>query len=405
MKGVRHDMDPSFPTVVCFAGDDYWHSNPHSRFHIMKALHRRGHRILWINSLGMNLPKVGRKGFVRKVTQRFRSWLRWLRPAHDGFHVLTPIALPLFGHRLIEVVNDRWITAQIRLAYWLLAIRKPLVFASTPSYGGVIRKLPRDGMIYYYSDKYDSYHDITALQSIRRLDEQLFTAADAVFCASQEVCDSLVTRRPDVYYLPHAVDFRHFNDVLGEDVPPPADIAMIPRPRIGYFGSLNENNNQDLVAYAAELDPQLQFVLIGRPFGDFSRLRSLTNVHFLGFKPYAELPRYAKNFDVAFMDWKMTDWIRHSNPLKTQEYLSLGLPVVAVPIKELRLRFGDCMTFASDGPEFLAAIKSCLGERDPDLKRIRIDKVRGESWDSRVDEMMKLYGRARSRTGAALGQS
>ena len=41
----------------------------------------------------------------------------------------------------------------------------------------------------------------------------------------------------------------------------------------------------------------------GRVLGDYAALQALPNVHFLGFKPYTELPRYGKHFDLAFMSW------------------------------------------------------------------------------------------------------
>lgn len=385
------DLDP----VVCFAGDDYWHSNPHSRYHLMHALHRQGRRVLWVNSIGMNLPKARRRGFVRKVMQRLRSWSRWLREAEPGFWVLTPIALPLFGNRLIEALNERWVLVQVRAAYRRLGLRRPLVLAAIPSFAGVVARLPRAGLIYYYSDKYDAYRDITARGAIQARDRQLFTSADAVFCASQRVHESLCNERPHVHYLPHAVDFVHFNGALARDLPEPADLAAVPRPRIGYFGSLTDSNDLELIRHAATADPSLQFVLIGRVFGDYSAIETLPNVHLLGFKPYAELPLYGRRFDVAFMSWKLTDWIRHSNPLKTKEYLSLGLPVVSVPIDEVIREYGDLVRIAGTGAEFLAAIRAALADDSPELRRRRVERVRGESWDARTEQMLHLYEESR----------
>lgn len=381
--------------VVCFAGDDYWHSNPHSRYHIMHALHRQGRRVLWVNSIGMNLPSARRRGFARKVAQRLRSWSRPLREAAPDFWVLSPVALPLFGQRALAAWNDRWILAQVRAAYRRLDVRDPLVFAAIPSFARVVEALPCSGLIYYYSDKYDAYRDITAREAIRERDRRLLAAADAVFCASERVFEGLRGQRPHVYYLPHAVDFAHFNGALERETPVPPDLAAVPRPRIGYFGSLTDSNDLELIRHAATADPSLHFVLIGRVFGDYSAVDSLPNVHLLGFKPYAELPLYGKHFDVAFMSWKLTDWIRHSNPLKTKEYLSLGLPVVSVPIDELTRNWADVVRIAATGEEFLSAIHSALAENTPAARQRRIERVRGESWDARVAEMLALFEESR----------
>jgi len=342
---------------------------------------------LWINSIGMNLPKTQRRGFLQRVILRLRSWSRWLRTVEPEFHVLAPVALPLFGNKTIEKWNDRWLLTQLRLAYRRLGFQQPLVVACMPAFAGVIASLPRAGLIYYYTDKYDAYRDITARDAILARDRQLFQAADVVFCASRKIYTTLVHQRADVHYLPHAVDFDHFQQAVARPRPAPADLTPIPHPRVGYFGSLTDSNDQELIRYAAQQDPKLQFVLIGRVLADYAALERLPNVHLLGYKSYAQIPTYGSHFDVAFMGWKMTDWIRHSSPVKTKEYLSLGLPVVATPIEELQVEFPDLVYLASTPEEFLAAIQRALAEDSSDLRQRRIERVRGESWDARADEM------------------
>ena len=149
-----------------------------------------------------------------------------------------------------------------------------------------------------------------------------------------------------------------------------------------------------MIEHAAVQAPDIHFVMIGRVLGDYSSLQRLPNVHLLGFKTYWELPRYGKHFDAAFMCWKMTDWIRHSNPLKTKEYLSLGLPVVSVRIAELEREFSDLVHLVDDGPSFLAAVREALASDSASVRNERIARVRGESWDERAAEMMSRYEEA-----------
>lgn len=381
--------------VVCFGCYDYWNSNPGSPVQIMDAIHRRGHKVLWINSIGMNMPRLRKSGLLKRVGLRLRSWARWLRPHRPGFWVLAPIVLPLFGNRHLEKWNDRWLWLQIRLAYLLLGLRRPLAFVCMPTFAGVAERLPREGLIYYYTDKYDAYRDISARASIQARDRRLLEIADVVLCASQPIIDSLPVARPHVHHLPHAVDFQRFQAALADDRAAPADIATIPRPRIGYFGSLTDSNDLEMIHHAAVNDPSLQFVLIGRVFGDYSRISELPNVHLLGFKPYAEIPHYGKHFDLGIMNWIMTEWIRHCSPVKTKEYLSLGLPVVSVPIEDVVRNYADVVSIAEDGPEFLAAIEHLLATDSPEKRQQRMDRVRDESWDRRVEEIFAHYRKAR----------
>jgi hypothetical protein len=390
-------VDPRQP-VVCFAGDDYWTSNPHSRYHFMHSLRRRGHPILWINSIGMHMPRLGKKGFGRRVMGKLRSWSRFLVEAHPGFHVMSPIALPLFGRPALARLADRSIESQVRYAYRRLGIRDPLVFASIPSYAEVILRLPRDGMIYYYSDKYDSHRNITARDEIRRRDGLLFDAADAVFCVSREIHASLRDRRPHVHYLPHAVDSHHFAAALASDEPEPADLAAIPHPRVGYYGSLGDGVDRALILHAARALPSHQFVLVGKVLADFGELAALPNVHMLGMKPYAEIPRYGKGFDVGLMLFIPNEWTYNCSPLKTKEYLSLGMPVISCPIREIELELSDVVATVTDGPQLVAAIEHALATDSPALRTQRIARVREDTWDARVEQMLADYEAARRQT-------
>lgn len=387
-------LDRSQP-IVCFAGDDYWTSNPHSRYHFMHALHRQGHTILWVNSIGMNLPRLGGGGFGKRITGKLHSWSRFLRQVAPGFHVLSPIALPLFGNRRLAAIGDAWVEQQVRWAYRRLGIRQPLVFASVPSFAEVILRLPHDGLLYYYSDKYDAYRDLTARQEISRRDGLLFDAADAVFCVSREIHAALQDRRQHVHYLPHAVDVPHFQRVLQDPGPEPDDLAPIAHPRIGYFGSLGRSIDAGLILHAARALPTHQFVLVGKVLADFGELARLPNVHFLGVKPYAEIPWYGKGFDVAFMLFLPSEWIYHCSPLKTREYLSLGLPVISCPIREIEHELADVVSTVATGDEFVAAIEQELATDSPARRRQRIERAVAESWDARVQQMAELYLEAR----------
>ncbi len=390
---------PDREPVVCFGCYDYWNSNPGSPIQLMNAIGQRGHPVLWINSIGMNLPRLRRSGLGRRILMRLRSWARWLRPARPGFHVLAPIVLPLFGNPVIERLNDRWLVFQIRLAYRILGFRRPLNLVCMPSFAGAVARLPRSRLIYYYTDKYDAYRDIKDRDAIRARDQALFADADLVLCASQKIHAGLRDKRPGVHYLPHAVDAERFRRVLEADTTIPPDLADIPSPRIGYFGSLTDSNDIETIRYCAQSDPTLQFVLIGRVLSDFSAISELPNVHLLGFKSPEQIPLYGKYFDVAFMNWKLTEWIRHCSPVKTKEYLALGLPVVSVPIEELVERFADVVELAESGPDFLAAIHRALASDSPERRRERIERVRDESWSGRVEEIFALLNEDRRDEG------
>ena len=128
-----------------------------------------------------------------------------------------------------------------------------------------------------------------------------------------------------------------------------------------------------------------------------SKLKGLPNVHFLGRKPYADLPAYCKGFDVALMPFRINELTLNANPLKVREYLAAGLPVVSSAIPEVE-KVGLCK-LARSTSEFVAKVDECLREgAGPSLERAQ--KIFHESWDARVEDIRNHVGAALARRNA-----
>ncbi len=376
--------------IVCFGGYDYWYSNPGSPVQLMEAAHRAGHKVLWVNSIGMNMPRMRKSGFWRRVGLKLRSWSRWLKAANTDFHVLSPIILPLFGSPALERMNEHWLAFQVKLAYRILGLKRPMVMVCLPSFAKVATTLPNAGLIYYLTDKFEAYRDLKARDSMLARDRLLKEMSDLLLCSSRKIQEDASTYGDKARHFPHAVDSTDYDAALASNAPEPADLAAIAHPRVGYFGSLTNANNLDLIEYCAKEDPRLQFVLIGRVMGDYSQVDSLPNVHLLGMKPYDEIPFYGKGFDVGIMTWRLTEWICYCSPIKTKEYLALGLPVVSIPIEEHDTEFPGLVETIETGPQMLAAIQRSLASDNDEKRAARRQRVKGESWDRSFGEMIAM---------------
>src|SRR5207245_7677210 len=114
--------------------------------------------------------------------------------------------------------------------------------------------------------------------------------------------------------------------------------------------------------------PDATFALVGPEQTDVSTLRECPNIHLLGLRPHEELPRYVKAFDVGIVPYRLTEYTANVYPTKLNEYLSMGIPVVATDLPEIR-RFnaehGDVVAVAADAGAFSTAIREALVERTP----------------------------------------
>jgi len=184
----------------------------------------------------------------------------------------------------------------------------------------------------------------------------------------------------------HGVDFEHFVKACAAETEVPADMASLPRPILGFFGLLADWVDFEAIKKCAQAWPQGSVVLLGKlaPDTDVSVLKGLSNVHFLGRKPYSQLPAYCKGFDVALLPFKQNELTKNANPLKVREYLAAGLPVAATDLPEVR-RLGLCH-LAKTTEEFPSAVQACLDE-GAGCSRARADKISHESWNAKVKDI------------------
>jgi len=119
-----------------------------------------------------------------------------------------------------------------------------------------------------------------------------------------------------------------------------------------------------------------------------------TNLHYLGAKSYADLPRYIAGWDVAMMPFALNAATRYISPTKTPEYLAAGKPVVSTPIADVVRTYGDAgLAHIADTPErFVQAIREALCEPTaPRLARAQ-GLLSTQSWDgiwNRISERLR----------------
>ena len=125
-RGAHRD-GPDVPGYVCFSGLDWWyHSHADSDFQLMLRV-ARTRPVLLVNSIGMRVPVPGRTAQVgRRLVRKARSVAKLLRrPVGElpGFHVMTPLSIPLAGRPRLRALNAALVRVQVRLAMRSIGMR------------------------------------------------------------------------------------------------------------------------------------------------------------------------------------------------------------------------------------------------------------------------------------------
>jgi glycosyltransferase involved in cell wall biosynthesis len=248
------------------------------------------------------------------------------------------------------------------------AVRGPLIaWYYTPMMLAFSRHLDADAVIYDAMDELSKFRFAPA--TLLGLEQELIDKADLVFTGGSSLYEAKKGRHSNVHCFPSSVDRAHFCKARS-GLSEPADQAGLPRPRLGFYGVIDERFDIDLLGRVAALRPDWSFVMVG-PVVKISEdeLPRAANIHYLGGRTYAQLPAYLGGWDVALMPFAMNESTQFISPTKTPEYLAGGKPVVSTPVKDVVRHYGHLqgVHIASTAEEFVAACDTALAQsRDPE---------------------------------------
>jgi uncharacterized SAM-binding protein YcdF (DUF218 family)/glycosyltransferase involved in cell wall biosynthesis len=392
--------------VICISSID-WDFIWQGHQEIMSRLAASGHRVLFVENTGV---RPLRWSDLPRLRQRVHNWRRGtngFREERPNLFVQSPLVLPVPYSRLARRINTWMLTRSI--ARWMAAIgaTKPIVwtFLPTPLAREVIASLDPALTIYYCID--DLASSSPQARKIAASEEQLFRSADLVFTTSEKLRARAARHSSRVHLFPFAVNLHTFEKVRDNVAPPPSDITDLKRPIAGYVGGLHQWVDQELLAEVAGRMPDVTFALVGPPQVDVSRLKEQPNIRLFGQRQHAELPGYVKAFDVGLVPYRITEYTANVYPTKLNEYLIMGVPVVATDLFEIR-RFnqehGDLIRIASTVDEFVDAIRAAIPHSAARMVERRIEVARSNSWDRRLAAMTELINQAAAaRTSSTSG--
>ena len=383
--------------IVLLSTADWDHPLWTNKQHVACALAAEGERVLYVESLGLRSVQVKSQDF-RRILRRLFLGLRPLRSVRPGIWVLSPLVLPGGSQGLALRLNRLMVRFSVSLACWLLRFRSPWLWTYNPL---TLLYLPLEGFAL------SIYHAVVAVQEqpcmpkslIESQESRLCRSVDQVFTTSPYLAEQLARHTDRICYEPNVADRDHFSVALALRQDPafvaPDGLAGIPEPRIGFVGAISSYKlDFGLIRAVALRHPEWQFVFIGpqsegEPSTDLSELCGLTNVHWLGPKPYSQLPRFLAAFQCAWLPLQCNAYTRAMFPMKFFEYLFAGLPVVSTRIHALRSFEAICSLCSPDPLEFSQQLQRVLEEEGPSLEQ-RLSGIDGYTYASRTRRMLKL---------------
>jgi glycosyltransferase involved in cell wall biosynthesis len=369
--------------IICFAKD--FSEVPTSNNHVMAELSRHN-RVLWLNSIATRRPSLSNGRDLRKIVKKLGTLRTPLTKVRDNFWIHTPLVLPLPHNRIAQAINRRVVALMLRRLRRKLGMKDFQLWTFLPNTGDYIGQLGESVAVYYCVDEWSKFAAVDGVR-IAAAERELCKRVDIVFATAESLA---ANRRPDnreTHLARHGVDHTLFAKALDPSTQIPAELAALSRPIIGFYGTLRDWVDQDLILYLAQRHPGWSIALIGDHRIDVGRLRNVPNIHLIDRMPHENLPGCCKAFDVGIIPYRVDDPAAlHANPIKLREYLSAGLPVVSTPLAEAAAYEG-LVAVAPGYPSFERCVVEAIASDSPNERIRRSEAMRGETWERRVAQV------------------
>ena len=375
------------PRPLIYLAPNRW-EGPRQRPQHLAAGLARSRPVVFVEPAAYTLPGVLRR---RWAGARDEPAFGRVRTLDDGVRVYTPPATVPGNLHLPSLNGLVHAVAWRGLRRSVPGLDGADVVVGWPPAHALARRLGPRRLIYDCLDLFPSFVGGRRRRLLTCSEAELSRAAWAVVVTSRDLERRWSGRHRRVVRIPNGVDL----DVFVPGAPAPAippDVAGLPRPRLGYVGTVGRWLDLPLLQHVAEQRPDCAVAVVGPLEPGIARPAGPANLRLLGERPYASLPAYLAGMDVLLIPFRVMDLTRAVNPIKLYEYCATGKPIVATPLEEVVAEPSVCH-IGDDPSSFLAAVDAALLEverGDPARAAARQALARASGWERRVAAFVAL---------------
>lgn len=290
--------------------------------------------------------------------------------------------------------NDEIIFNTIRRIIKDFDIKKFIYFNAFDPY--FCRDFPAD--IKPLKKIYLSMDDLTQVEYTAkhgtRLEEEIIRKFDITLTTSHELRRLKLKFSNQVYYHPNAADFTCFQRAISEKFPRPVELLPATGKKIiGYTGNIESRIDYQLLKEVIEFHADKIIAMVGPVTTSDHKAIGLTdfpNVIMTGPKKIDQLPAYLQYFDCALIPFKKNSLTKSIYPLKINEYLAAGRPVVSTDFSEDIEGFQDVIYIGRNNQDFVQLIDQALDQNGNDKIQARTAVANTNTWTARVEKFWEI---------------
>ena len=302
-----------------------WDTHKQLHHALTKHLTDSGYSVLFVENTGTRSLKITDIDRVKRRLQNVIKSRSGFTKISNNLTIFTPIFIPFHFNFIFKKINNLIVIS--RIISWIKKnnFENPIVinFLPNPITENIIKSLNASTKIYYMADN-------MTLNSPNRkemevCEKTIMGNSDYIFYTSEILKNKFKTFKKNSEILSSGVDYSKYN------IKKKNNKKFV----IGYIGAIREIIDEKLILKISKDLPNCEIRLVGPELTNFNELKSQKNIKFLGKVSHRKIPETLSHFDIGIIPYKVNLFTNSIYPLKLNEYLAAGLPVVTTKIKTL----------------------------------------------------------------------
>ena len=373
-----------------------WSTHNQLHHELTNYLIKQGHKVLFVENTGTrSINFYDYKRIYHRLKKYFSTTLGFEEKKNE-LTVFSPIFFPFQFLKIFIKINSFIIYRSI--SNWIFENNSPTIiisFLPNPISNEIVKKINNKILIYYCAD--DMIANSNNKKKLKKTEESLIIQSDLIFYTSKRLGSKFENdKNKKSYLIRNGVDFKKFNQVYNNKSNKKNFINF--KKIIGYVGAIRSIVDFELLYKISQTNNDYALVLIGPIYPQvtknefFKKLRKQDNVIFLGSINHEDVPSMTSTFDVAIIPYIKNHLTESIYPVKLNEYLAQGLPVLSININEIIHinNENDKIVYVYEKhEECLYLIDQVNNLNSDSFKKIRIEYAKNNDWNIKFNEIYK----------------
>ena len=345
--------------------------------------------VLFFENTGIRSPNFKD---IPRIKSRIINWLKstsGFKEINKNLLIFYPITIPLQYSKIFRFINKHILYSKLKKWIRIQKANKVIVITFNPSPLSVeLAELISPNVFIYYCANQMIGHN-NQHKRLLKWENSLMSKVDSVFVISELLKKKAESFCDTVNKFPAGVEINKFINAKKHNRIPDL-IKNIDKPVVGYIGAITKVFDINLAEYLVAKNTNLFFIFIGPRFIDCSRLLKRNNVLFIDQVNHSELPNYMLKFEVGIIPYIVSEFTNNVYSSKLNEYLAIGIPVVATNLNEIRYfnsQYKNIIDLANDKKEFSELINKNINVKKNNNEAKRIEIAQLNSWENRFSEI------------------